>query len=330
MEADTAWKSSLAVAVLIGALLVGWLGTGGVATPKAQVTADPSVIASATPNPTATMTSPATISPVPATPLAATADPTPLSRPPDAMTTGPTSPPGRTFGRVAITDEWLEAHNGGSRIVEGVRFLGPVSIETDDVTIRNFRIDTSARYGVSNGVLTGQPTTGLILEDGEITGASSAAVLVSNATLRRLELHDLGSDAVKPFRDVVVEDCYIHDIGANPGSHADAFQVVDGGPLVFRGNHVDIDPTSPGYSANASFMIQTNNGPIRDVLIEGNWLDGGNYAIYVNDHGSGHGPPTEVVIRENRFGRHHQYGLLATGADPVFEDNVYDDTGEPA
>ena len=48
-------------------------------------------------------------------------------------------------------------------------------------------------------------------------------------------------------------------------------------------------------------------------MIEDNLLDGGNYTIYVRD--GGHGPPMDVVIRGNRFGRRAVYGALCPQPD---------------
>lgn len=49
------------------------------------------------------------------------------------------------------------------------------------------------------------------------------------------------------------------------------------------------------------------------MTIEGNWLNGGNYTVYVRDKGTGH-PIDDVVITGNRFGQDYRWGLVSSDA----------------
>ncbi|HPF13096.1 MAG: LamG domain-containing protein [Planctomycetes bacterium] len=213
----------------------------------------------------------------------------------------------------------------GTRI-ENVRIRGALTIQADDVTVRNFVIDaTNEPYGIRCSF----GNTGIVLEDGEIYNMSSAGVFGGGFTARRLNLHDSGGDGFKTSSGSTVEGCWVHHLGTLPGAHADCNQTRDGQGFVFRGNCFDlpIDIGAP-YKSNACLIVQTGLGPIDDVLIEGNWLSGGNYTIYITDKGNGYGPPTNVRLIGNRFGREYRYGVLTNSGQVHLEGNRWDDTGE--
>jgi hypothetical protein len=64
------------------------------------------------------------------------------------------------------------------------------------------------------------------------------------------------------------------------------------------------------------------------VLIENNYLNGGAYTIYSRDYENGYGPPTNVTIRGNSFGRDYLYGILSEDGSQTWENNRWADTGE--
>lgn len=242
---------------------------------------------------------------------------------PGPATTGPTTPGS------------LVAYAGPNTIttpnttVEGVAITGTITIEADSVTLRNFVLDAdSGWYGVN--VVSG---TGTLIEDGEIFTVRSSGLLGSNITARRLNIHESGGDGMKIASNSLIEGCWVHHIGTNPDAHADCQQMVAGSNSTFRGNFMDIPINSKGgpgepYKSNSTFIIQTNNGPIDNILIEDNWLNGGNYTIYIRDKGTGYGPPTNVRVLNNRFGRDYQYGVLSVDGAPIVAGNVWDDSGE--
>ena len=70
-------------------------------------------------------------------------------------------------------------------------------------------------------------------------------------------------------------------------------------------------------TSNAALFINPYNGDqkLNNLLIEGNWLNGGNYTIYVL------GNSTNVVIRNNFFGRNYRYGVKSIYAPNVVWEN---------
>lgn len=244
---------------------------------------------------------------------------------PGPSNTGPTTDSLESIGGVTITDTWLNSQNGGSRVVEGKSFTGQVTIEANDVTLRNFVITSGSAYGIraTNG------NTGIVIEDGEIKGMSSAGLYGGGFVAKRLNIHDSGVDAVKSTSDMALESSWFHHLGTTPGAHADGVQMVAGNNNVFRGNYCDMPfPAPAGYLANTCFIIQTNNAPIDNIAIEYNWLNGGNITIQIRDKGAGYGAPTNVGIKNNRFGRDYQFDLFKLDGTVALEGNVWDDTSE--
>jgi hypothetical protein len=225
----------------------------------------------------------------------------------------------------------LVPHNGTytitqSGVYENLHVTGAIKIQADNVTLRNFKIDGN---GALYGLYVNFGKTGIVIEDGEITDAKSAAVIGGGFTARRLNIHDIGGDAFKTTGDVTVEHSWFHHLGTTPGQHADGNQTRQGSHFVFRYNNCDMPITVPDpYKSNACFQIETAEGAIDDVLIEHNWLNGGNYTIQIRD--SGNGAPTNVRILNNRFGRDYRYGLIKVNGGPhTISGNVWDDTGLP-
>ena len=217
-------------------------------------------------------------------------------------------------------------------VLENVRITGQVNVQADNVTIRNFILDGA---GMSYGIRATWGHTGILIEDGELINVNSCHIYGGGFTARRLNMHESGSDGFKCTHDVLVEGCWVHHIGTNPGSHADANQTRWGSNFVFRGNFFDI-PIGIGapYKSNACFIMQTGDGPIDNVLIEDNWLTGGNFTVYFENKWSpgstnpNFGDPTNCRLLNNRFGREFRYGPLNTTGYVEISGNVWDDTGE--
>ncbi len=237
---------------------------------------------------------------------------------PGPHNTGPRDPSAlRKVGPITVTED--------GAVIENVHIEGPLVIRANDVTVRNFIVDgKGSRYGVQCNF----GNHGILLQDGEVYNVSSSCVFGEGFTAQRLNVHESGGDGFKTSSGSVVEYCWVHHLGTAEGAHADANQSRDGIGMVFRGNFFDI-PIDIGepYKSNACLIIQTGLGPIDDVLIENNWLSGGNFTLYITDKGRGHGPPTNVRIINNRFGRQYRYGVLDRDGPVHLKGNRWDDTG---
>jgi hypothetical protein len=207
-----------------------------------------------------------------------------------------------------------------------------VIIKHHDVTVRNFRVtrgDPQAWFAVSiqKHAESGETATGTVFEDGEITSrnangnpqpSKATGINGSFFTARRLDVSFM-ADGIAG-REYVVEDSYIHDLIRYDGAHNDGIVTYGGDNLIIRRNTILMPDQQTG-----TVSLFTDFKTIDNVLIEGNYLNGGSYTIYSNL--KNHGAPTNVRVRGNAFGHDDLYGLLRGSVD-VWEDNTWVDTGQ--
>ena len=141
---------------------------------------------------------------------------------------------------------------------------------------------------------------------------------------------------------LVVEECVGTQLCSEreADAHADGVQMRGGKHCVFKGNNFDMpSPGTPGfyggdYKSNSPFMLDAATGPTDNILIEGNWLNGGNYTVYSVDTG-GTGCPTNVRVINNQFGRDNGgwpdrvEARIRTGCFAQWSGNVWEDNGQP-
>lgn len=231
---------------------------------------------------------------------------------PNAANTGPSNP------ALITTSSAGRTVSSANAILENTRFTGTIHVRANNVTIRNCIID-GGLYGINCNY----GASGLLIEDCEIKNATSAGIFGGNFTARRLNIHDIGGDGLKPTTQCLLEDSFIHHLGKNDGAHADGVQSRHGGSnMTFRGNNFDMPITDPApYKSNAAFMLEPDGGQLTHVLIEENWMNGGNFTVY----GSG---MSGVTVRHNRIGRDYRYGIRNSVVN--WYGNVWDDTGQSA
>jgi hypothetical protein len=197
-------------------------------------------------------------------------------------------------------------------------YLGP------EDTPLNFRIDSGTHYGI--WVKPGY--SNIVIEDGEITNATSALLYTqSPTTARRLYLHYAGADGMKiESNNTLIEHCFMEDIGVSslvPDAHADGNQTRGGSNVTFRYNNFDMPKGVSGIDPNRIQMLHdTSDGKsstnFSNFVLEHNWLNGGNYTVTCL---------SGVVYRDNFFGRDYNYGVRAGNGGCVWANNRWDDTG---
>lgn len=233
---------------------------------------------------------------------------------------GPTKPGATNTGWTGP----LTSATGGNltvagTVLENLDIAGTVYVKASNVTIRNCRITAGSFYAI-------QCTfgfTGLLIEDCELTDASSAMIYGGDFTARRLNIHHGGADGIKTTHDVLVERCWIHHLGMIPTAHADGVQARDGGAnFIFRHNNFDLPVGLAGFVSNSAFILQSVGGQLTNAIIDSNWLNGGNYTVYGADMAG-------VTVTNNQFGRGYQYGLRSGVLDQSWIDNVWEDDGTP-
>ncbi|WP_337059247.1 right-handed parallel beta-helix repeat-containing protein [Kineococcus sp. G2] len=210
-------------------------------------------------------------------------------------------------------------------VLDGVRIVGCVVVDADDVVIRNSEV-VCRKKGRQVAVKVAEGRRNLLIEDSEIdaTGAD-VGIGWGRYTLRRVNLHG-SADGARFGHDVVIEDSWIHDMTRQDGLHSDAVQTTSGSNVVIRGNV--LDPSDGRDPLNAALMVGTELGTrkLLNVLVEGNRLGGGSYTVNVR----GDANITGLVIRGNTFEDNSRYGamILPDGKDITLVGNVLGWTGE--
>ncbi|MFI8277381.1 hypothetical protein ACIGBH_21180 [Streptomyces sp. NPDC085929] len=282
-------------------------------------------------------------------PSAGTAPPsaTPSPGTSGAPTTGPCSSPGacgfpdaRTTGpRIA-----LERHDTGNMsvktdgtVIKGWDIHGSLDVYANDVTIIDSRITSANWWGVNlrpgySGLRVLHTTITAVPGKGPDNGGVDYAV--SNMGGSSIEV---GWCDVSVFGNALsmgqgeLHDNYVHDIVAfrNQGGewqHTDA--VISGGGnkgrLTIRHNTL-LNPVPVEQGASAAIGLFADTGSVSSVVVDGNWLAGGAYALY----GGGPGA-TGIQVTDNVFSAQYHpnggaYGLVAAwnagGAGNVWHGN---------
>jgi hypothetical protein len=231
---------------------------------------------------------------------------------------GPTNT-GVPPGTVLTPSSSLTVRQNG-QVVQGLDIKGTITVLANDVTIRRVRITTGDYYPIryfDNG------NTGLTVEDSEIIGTSdsvTSAVAFANYTARRLNVHGM-ADGFKADSNVLIQDCWIHDLRNGPGQHNDGVQSTGGKGVTIRHNAIS-------GASNACVQTGDEGAATEDLSVECNWLSGGGYTL--NIRGAGATRPRNTRIIGNRFARTFGYGpWTIDDPAPVVIGNVYDDTGQP-
>jgi hypothetical protein len=295
--------------------------------------------------------------------LGASADPSaeasasaPASAAPSPSSTKKTSSPPPKPGQSLppISKGWPNATNTG--VPAGVKLHKCATTITargtydacefdGDVTVRasNVKITRSLINGqVDAGSGGSGAQTGLVISDTTIncgcladSTQTPAAIQESNFTLLRVNLYNAGHGAAVKS-NVVIQDSYIHGLGANTEAHKDGIYSGDGTNVIIRHNNIECND-GPQAGCTAAIGLLTDFGAISYYTIDHNLLNTvGSYCFY----GSG-GPQKRysshhITFTNNHFGRSiyakcGYYGPVTyfdvNGAGNVWSGNVWDDTG---
>jgi len=201
-------------------------------------------------------------------------------------------------------------------VIEDLDVRGSITVLADDVTIRRVRIVSGDYYPIR---YFDNDNTGLVIEDSEIQGTSgdvTSAVAFANYTARRLNVHG-SADGLKADENVVIEDCWIHDLSNGDGEHNDGVQSTGGKGVTIR--HNDISGAS-----NACVQTGDEGAATEDLTVDCNWLSGGGYSL--NIRGTGATVPKNTRVTNNVFRQDAAYGpWTIDDPRPTVSGNRYED-----
>ncbi|WP_210438712.1 right-handed parallel beta-helix repeat-containing protein [Nocardioides xinjiangensis] len=254
-----------------------------------------------------------------------TPPPPPSTGRPNASNTGvPAGTKLRPSGGMTITED--------GTVIDALHVQGSITIEADNVTIRNSLIQTDTDgypIHVDGGA------TGALIENVEIDnmGGTGIGILFStdsSGTVRRANIHSAEDGVRIQGDDVSLEYSYVHDLQRQPGGHHDTVQIRSGDNITLLGNTLLPYVESTGDPMNAALQIGSLLGDdqISNLRVVGNYMNGGNYTI----NGGSDGIVDSAVYSGNRFGRDYRYGVVGNmdGASTWDNTNVWDDSSSPA
>lgn len=249
--------------------------------------------------------------------------------------TNPTKPDASNTGVPAGTS--LTVVNGdlnittAGQVVEGRDVRGFVNISASNMTFRNSIVRGGSPGSGFRGIINVNSGTGVKIENVEINPTTPSVywdgIKGSGFTATAVNISRV-VDGMKVSSNSVIEKSYIHDLSyfANDPSqgggetHGDGIQILDGSNITVRTSNIN-----PGSGGNAAIQVTQDWGPVSNLLIDGNWMDGGGCTLNIAWKGGGN---MTVTANNNRFGHNSGFAncpiLIGTKITLNRANNVWD------
>ena len=214
-------------------------------------------------------------------------------------------------------------------VISGLNIDGCVDVEAANVSIVNSKI-TCSRSGTAVHVFDGASLT---MTNSEIDGAgrTDQCVGCDNYTLQGVNIHDC-VDGIKMGSNDVIEGSYVHDLVRLSGTHNDAIQTQGGSNDVVKDNTLMAYNAATDDPMNAAIQTGTLNQNLSNVVVEHNYMDGGNYTVNAGATSTAGYSIKGYVFKDNVFGTDYRYGVVdGLGSGITFDSsNVMAATGKAA
>jgi hypothetical protein len=217
-----------------------------------------------------------------------------------ALNTGPTAAHGTALsGVITVTTD--------GALYENFTLNGKFDIRANNVTIRNGVINATGYDRAIDGTNT-SGKSGILVQEVSITGAEAAGVQCEGISLVRNTIVG-NEDGIKAESNMLIHDNYIADCGLGPSSHGDGIQISNGSNITIIGNTFVMPPGVGGYTNDICIFLKEDFGPISNVTIDSNYIDGGGWSINIGPAGSD--TPDTLVVTNNKFGDNASKGGTA-------------------
>jgi len=206
-------------------------------------------------------------------------------------------------------------------VVSAKDVSGGIWIDADNVTIRSSRV-TGTGFAV---IQVKDGSKNVRIQDVEIDGRGAQAGsmgVIGPATVTRADISGV-ENGLTPGSGSQLRGNWVHDLKSPGSPHYDGIQI-DGGlsDIMISGNHVDLSE----HTQTSAVMIDNYFGPISNVSVVGNRLEGGGYTVY-SDGQFGGGSIRGVSFSGNRLGKGY-YGYASIQRNsPAWSGNTDVTTG---
>lgn len=209
-------------------------------------------------------------------------------------------------------------------VIENLEIRGTLRIEASNVTVRNVWVYTSSPWTVyvASGSLNISNS-----EIGHPSVVGERGIGGSNVVASGLDIHSV-EDGIKLGANARYSGVVVHNLNSpSSDGHLDAVQA-DGGAKNSSITNSVLSSLGPKGLGNAAVFLKSDLGPISNVTISGNYLNGGNYMNAVRD--GGYGVPSGIKFTNNRIGDDYRYGITRFDGGTEWSGNVWDESGLPA
>ncbi|MEU7475918.1 right-handed parallel beta-helix repeat-containing protein [Lentzea sp. NPDC042327] len=280
------------------------------AAPTSTETSSPAPASSSSAAPSSTQSS---VAP----PLPTTTTPKPPSTPTPPAAGGWPGPDNTGWAHTGVKLAPLPCKGGeylidkAGTVIDGKQIPCSVRVTANDVKITRSQVRATGQWGV----YLVDKFTRLTVQDVEIIGSDDCEYGVGYGGVTSVRINISGcSDGVKMDTGASLVDSWIHDLSKGPGDHNDGIQITGGSNITIRHNRIE----NPKNQTSA-ILVGGEFGSPSNILIANNFLNGGNYTIYLDPKG------TNRVIRDNVFTKGFVYGPARLDGQVEWVNNTYED-----
>lgn len=250
-------------------------------------------------------------------------EPAPPATKPKWPKTTDTGPKGNLTNRVG----GLLVNRDGD-VIENLNITDTITVNANNVTIRNCRIKTAAWYGI----IQNDGSSNLTVENCEIDGRGSSGMtgiaIQSGSTIRGCNIFGMVI-AIKVWgSNCTIEGNYIHDLAeksTNPDArHFDGIAMLAGSNLTVRNNAIIMPAQNGGTAAT---FIASQQGAVSNVKVLDNLLTGqASYTAYAAKEGYA----MSGVVYDGNYIEKGIYGYILNSSGAQDTNNVKWDDAKDA
>ena len=205
--------------------------------------------------------------------------------------------------------------------IERLDIRGNVTINADNVTLKNCKVTSSAFSVISID----EGAAGVVVQDCEINGqgaTNNSRGIGGQGTFLRNNIYNVENGINVQGSNTVIQDNYIHDLAASGVTRYDGIQIL--------GNVSDItisDNNVINSHDGSAIRITNYYGGVNGVVIDDNKLSGGDFAVVSEEKSFNSGQITGVQVTNNYLHKGDNDYSYVTNNSVFWEGNIDLDTG---